>query len=240
MARMARAVLVGVAHHLTQRGLDKRQIFVTEEDFEVYLALVRTNAKRFGAELFGYCLMPNHVHWIVLPQHEAALSRTFGDAHGRYAAYLNTKLGRSGHFWQNRFFSCSMDEAHLWAALRYVERNPVRAGMVDRASSFRWSSAAVHAGIAPRPDWLEAQPMESRFTPQQWDLFLKSDSIAEADIELRKNTYTGRPTGSREFVEWAEAKLGRKLAAQPGGRRQRAITAGEEEAAAQMVIALGE
>jgi len=218
---MARAVLVGVAHHLTQRGLDHRQIFFSDNDFEVYLDLVRTNAKRFEIDLLGYCLMPNHVHWVVLPRREDAMARAFGAAHGRYAAYANTKLRRSGHFWQNRFFSCSLDEAHLWAALRYVERNPARARIVDQACEFQWSSAAVHVGNVPRPDWLAAEPMASRFTPQEWDISLRSGSILEAEIELRQNTYTGRPAGSPEFVEWAERRLGRRLAAQSGGRRPR-------------------
>ena len=98
-----------------------------EVDYEVYLDLVRSNAKLYGFELLGYCLMPNHVHWVVAPRQEESLSRTFGEAHGRYAAYANSKLSRCGHFWQNRFYSCPMDQAHLWAAMRYVERNPVRA-----------------------------------------------------------------------------------------------------------------
>jgi putative transposase len=218
MSRMARAVLVGVAHHLTQRGLDRKQVFTNETDYEVYLDLIRSNSKLFGTELLGYCLMPNHVHWVVAPQKAESLSRTFGEAHGRYAAYANAKLTRCGHFWQNRFYSCPLDQAHLWAAMRYVERNPVRARMVDQASVFRWSSAAAHAGFISRPNWLDAEPMQSTYTPEEWEVYLKSDNMLEAEVELRKNTYTGRPTGSREFVDWAESSLGRKLAAKPGGR----------------------
>jgi hypothetical protein len=90
--------------------------------------------------------------------------------------------------------------------------------MVDRADSFDWSSAAAHTGLVAAPDWLEPEPMQSTFTPEQWNLHLQSDTIADAEVELRVRTYTGRPAGSSELVEWAESNLGRKLAPQPGGR----------------------
>ena len=216
---------MGVAHHLTQRGLDRKQVFIDDADHQVYLDLVRCNAKQFGTELLGYCLMPNHVHWVVAPKEEDSLSRTFGEAHGRYAAYANAKAVRSGHFWQNRFFSCPLDQPHLWAALRYVERNPVRALIVDQARGFRWSRAGAHAGAISHPNWLNTEPMQSNFTPEEWEVYLKSESIAEAELELRRNTHTGRPAGSPEFVEWVESRLGRKLAAQPGGRRSKSSAA---------------
>lgn len=225
MPRMARAVLVGTPHHLTQRGLDQRQVFFDDSDHQVYLSLVRVSAKRFGADLLGYCLMPNHIHWVVAPQESRSLARTFGQAHGRYASYANAKHTRSGHFWQNRFFSCPLDRSHLWTALRYVERNPVRARLVDRATAFQWSSAAAHTGIEQSPVWLHQEPMQSTFTAEQWEIYLKSECIGEAELLVRTNTYTGRPAGSREFTEWAESLLGRKLAAQPGGRRPKSLTA---------------
>jgi putative transposase len=162
--------------------------------------------------------MTNHVHWVVAPDAPGSLARTFGEAHGRYASYANAKLARSGHFWQNRFFSCALDDAHLWAALRYVERNPVRAQMVERAGAYNWSSAAAHCGSAPGPEWLATEPMTSAFTTGQWEAYLNSDTIGEAECLLRSNTYTGWPCGGPEFVEWAQGRLGRKLAPQPGGR----------------------
>jgi putative transposase len=216
---MARAVLVGTPHHLTQRGLDRQRVFSSDNDFEVYLSLVRTAAPRFGTDLLGYCLMPNHVHWVVTPRHPLSLARTFGEAHGRYAAYANAKRNRSGHFWQNRFFSCSLDRSHLWTALRYVERNPVRAQLIDCASLYPWSTAAAHSSVHAPPEWLQEEPMRSTFTPEQWALYLKSECIGEAEIELRNNTYTGRPAGSPQFIEWAESTLGRRLTARSGGRR---------------------
>jgi len=223
---MARAVLLGVPHHLTQRGVDRQNVFFRDADCEVYLSLVSLSAQRFSTSILGYCLMPNHVHWVVEPRQPDSLARTFGDAHGRYAAYANAQRLRSGHFWQNRFFSCPLDRAHLWTAMRYVERNPLRACLVDRPSAFRWSSAAAHTAAGSPPAWLEPEPMRSTFTPEQWDAYLKSDTIGEAELELRKSTYTGRPAGSREFTEWAESILGRKLAAQAGGRPPKSSVAG--------------
>jgi len=218
MPRMPRAVLVDTPHHVTQRGVDRQEVFSGDADYNIYLALVRSCAQRFGVDLLGYCLMPNHVHWVVSPQHPESLARAFGDAHGRYAAYANAKRTRSGHFWQNRFFSCSLDQSHLWTALRYVERNPVRASLVDRASAFPWSSASAHIGVTSAPDWLEPEPMRSTFTPEQWAIYLTADTFGAAEVEVRQNTYTGRPAGSRDFVEWAEYSLGRKLTPQSGGR----------------------
>jgi len=215
---MARAVLVGVPHHLTQRGLDRHRIFFSELDYEVYLRLVSLSASRFGVDLLGYALMTNHVHWVAVPRQPLALAKTFGEAHGRFATYANARVSRSGHFWQNRFFSCALDQSHLWAALRYVERNPVRARMVEQAGEYAWSSAAAHVGIDSGPEWLGTEPMRSVFTPEQWRMYLQSASIGEAEMELRKSTYTGRPAGSPEFVAWAESQLGRRLEAQPGGR----------------------
>jgi len=222
---MARAVLVGVPHHLTQRGLDRQAAFLADADREVYLGLVRSAAARFGADLLGYCLMTNHVHWVVVPRAEESLARAFGEAHGRYAAYANARMSRSGHFWQNRFFSCSLDRAHLWAALRYVERNPVRAGLVAASADYEWSSAAAHTGAEAPPDWLKLEPLRSSFTPAEWAAYLESDTMGDEEVALRRNTYTGRPAGSADFVAWAESSIGRVLAAQPGGRPKKAATA---------------
>jgi putative transposase len=214
---MARAVLPGVAHHLTQRGVTQQPVFFTDSDRRVYLKLVHTCAARCGVSLRGYCLMSNHVHWVVVPAEADSLTRVFGEAHSRYARYANAALNQKNHFWQNRFYSCSMDEAHLWAALRYVERNPVRAGLVDSAEEWPWSSAGAHAEAWPAPEWLSLDTWSARFTCDQWRLYLAADTLTEADRALRQNTYSGRPLGSAEFVAGGEAVLGRRLhAAKPG------------------------
>ena len=106
-----------------------------------------------------------------------------------------------------------------------MERNPVRALLADRASAFPWSSAAAHIGATSAPGWLDPEPMRSAFNPEQWAIYLTADTFGEAEIEVRKNTYTGRPAGSHDFVEWAESNLGRRLSAQKGGRPPKNATA---------------
>lgn len=218
MPRMPRAVFPGVAHHLTQRGVDRQTVFFAERDRQIYLQLVQRAATQFGVSLMGYCLMPNHVHWIAVPESPASLTRTFGRAHGRYAQYSNSILQRSGHFWQNRFYSCALDDPHLWAALRYVELNPVRAGLRANPEHWTWSSAAVHTGHQEAPQWLDLGAWRSRFTPQEWRDYLDAETFGEAEAALRLNTYNGRPLGTDNFVERMEAELGRRLRPRKGGR----------------------
>jgi putative transposase len=196
MPRIARAVLAEVPHHITQRGVDRQTVFSSDPDRRVYLELVKDSAQQFRTRLLGYCLMPNHVYWIVVPGQPDSLSRAFGQAHCRYAHYANALRKRSGHFWQNRFFSCALDTAHLWAALRYVERNPLRAELVAAADEWPWSSAAARTGTVPWPVWLDACAWSAKFTAEDWRTYLDSTDLTEADLRLRINTYSGRPSGS--------------------------------------------
>jgi putative transposase len=220
---MARAVLPGLPHHLTQRGVDRQPVFFTDVDRHVYLDLIHSSARRFQVSLLGYCLMSNHVHWIAIPAAADSLAQAFGEAHGRYAQYANSKLCRAGHFWQNRFFSCALDPAHLWAALRYVERNPVRARLVEAAEHWPWSSARtrlVQCGPAQGLGFpqVSLETWRMQFSAEQWRSYLAAESLSEAELALRVNTYTGRPVGSRGFVQTAEAILHRPLLARKGGR----------------------
>ena len=129
MPRRARIIVPGVAHHVTQRGNNRQQVFCSDEDRRLYLDLLTRYARRYGTQIAGYCLMTNHVHLVVVPEHKNSLARTFGQTHAEYALALNVSAKRSGHLWQNRFFSCPLDAAHWENALRYVELNPVRAGL---------------------------------------------------------------------------------------------------------------
>ena len=146
MPRRNRCVLPDVPCHVTQRGVDRRETFSEDHDRLTYLRLVQENLHDAGVGILGYCLMTNHVHLITVPAREDSLSILFRRVHGRYAQYYNARCGRSGHLWQNRFFGCMLGAKHLWTALAYVERNPVRAGMVEQAGEYRWSSAAAHLG----------------------------------------------------------------------------------------------
>ncbi|MBZ5597354.1 MAG: transposase [Acidobacteriia bacterium] len=135
MARFARVVAVDVAHHVTQRGNARQVILGSDADRMIYLGLLRQYAQLHGLALLGYCLMSNHVHLIAVPQTPDGLAQALKQAHGRYASYWNARRSSSGHVWQGRFYSCPLDESHLWKALRYVELNPVRAALVGQPNS---------------------------------------------------------------------------------------------------------
>ena len=219
MARFARAVVTGTPHHVTQRGIDQQRVFFTDADRHVYLDNLTRHCAQARARILAYCLMPNHVHLVLVPEEEDALAVAMRRTHSRYATYLNARRDRVGHLWQNRFFSCAMDDAHLWVALRYVERNPVRAHMVGRPEEYVWSSAAAHVGTnlagSALLDWgfhKEAGGAE------RWRSLLAEPEEIEAVRRLQKATFSGRPVGDAEFIARLEKELGRSLAPKRGVR----------------------
>ena len=137
MARLPRIVLPGIPHHVTQRGNRREKTFFEDGDYALYRELLAAATARAGSAIWAYCLMPNHVHLIVVPHHEDGLRQTFADAHRRYTGFINARHGWTGHLWQGRFGAVLMDEAHLASAVRYVSLNPVRARLVERAEAWR-------------------------------------------------------------------------------------------------------
>jgi putative transposase len=205
MPRSARWVVPGAAHHVTQRGTNRQIVFYSRRDRRVYLHQLTRNASAEGVRILAYCLMDNHIHLIVVPPAPDSLAVVLRRTHGRYAQYFNARKGRSGHLWQNRFYSCPMDEHHLWAALRYVERNPVRAGLTPAAGAWAWSSAAAHLGEAAPLAGLDLAFWRESGGAERW-----SELLAEPDEEawlqrFRRATYAGNPLGTDEFVERVKA-----------------------------------
>jgi len=217
MARMARVVVPGYPHHVTQRGNRKHETFFQASDYRAYLRMVSKAKVGARVEVWGYCLMPNHVHLVVVPERDDGLAKLFRDAHRRYTRRINSREGWCGHLWQERFHSFPMDEAHLLAAVRYVELNPVRAGLCDRPTDWQWSS--VHAHIRREDDLLVAvNPMLER--TGDWISYLsESGSISQLNT-LRKHTRTGRPAGSEAFISTLEDLTGRKLRKSKTGPRR--------------------
>jgi putative transposase len=168
---------------------------------------------------FGsYCLTSNHVHLIVIPRHSQSLAHALRQTHGRFAAYLNARRAASGHIWQGRYFSCPLDAAHFWAALRYTELNPVRAGIVTSPQAYRWSSAAVHCAPSRSDDLVDLNLWSQVWNPPAWRHYLGSEG-SSADLEtIRRNTHTGRPLGELGFVRNLEQQLHRPLSPRKGGR----------------------
>ena len=169
-------------------------MFESDGDREAYLRYLGEYAGRHGVTLWAYRLMTNHVHIVAVPEREDSLARALRDAHTVYAMHFNKRTRVSGHVWQGRFYSCPLDEAHLWAAVRYVERNPVRAGLVERAETYRWSSAAGHCGL--RADPLLCGDFPPVGVIADWTEWLSVDEIEEATTQIRRQTHTGRPCGS--------------------------------------------
>ncbi len=209
MARIARVVWPGCPYHVTHRGNHRGRIFFNDGDRRRYLNLLRENAERAALRVWAYALMTNHVHLIVVAEALDSMARGIGNAHREYARIVHQREGWTGHLWANRFFSTPLDESHLWVAARYVELNPVRAGVAQRAEEYVWSSARAHASRGTDPVLDPRRPFPGTFV--DWGDWLRagmSDSRMEA---IRRNTTTGRPTGSEEFVRDLEARLGRML-----------------------------
>jgi putative transposase len=216
-----RVIALGVPHHITQRGNARRFILDSDADRRVYLDLLRQSAERSEIELIGYCLMSNHVHLIAIPNKANVLGLALKDAHGRYASYWNAMRCSSGHVWQGRYYSCPLDESHLWEALRYTELNPVRASMVAKAEGWGWSSAAAHCGSAPAESWLGIELWRKRWSAASWREYLEAGESQAALVAIRHNTHTGRPLGSAEFSRAVEGQTRRHLALQSVGPSER-------------------
>ncbi len=144
MARVARVVAPNYPHHVTQRGNRRQKTFFNDSDYTYYLELMSAFCRGSGTEIWAYCLMPNHVHLVMVASKEYGLRAALGEAHRRYTGYINNREGWRGHLWQERFHSFVMDEEHLLATVRYVERNPVAAKLCARPEHWRWFSAKAH------------------------------------------------------------------------------------------------
>jgi len=209
MARIGRVVLPDYPHHVTQRGVRSMRVFFSDKDRREYLRLMAEQAARHGLQVLSYCLMTNHVHLVVVPSSREALAGGIGEAHKRYTRYVNFRQGVRGYLFQGRFYSCALDEPHLVAAVRYVERNPVRAGLARNAWDYAWSSAAYHVGEAQRDPLVAGRGLYQLVGADDWRDLLNSDPAEAAAV--RRATGTGRPCGAEGFMKLAEKITGRLL-----------------------------
>src|SRR5258705_3384069 len=208
MTRLARAGLPGMPDHLTQRGHRRQQTFFGSDDCLLYLALLAESGSRFSVDIWAYCLMPNHVHLIAVPDSEDGLRQAIGQAHHKYTTHVNAREGWRGHLWQGRFSSFPMDDRYSLAAARYVELNPIRANLAARAEDYPWSSARAH--LLGRDDGLvKVAPLLARVP--DWAAFLRAGMDPAVADEFRKHQSTGRPLGSDDFIGQLEDLLGRIL-----------------------------
>jgi len=214
MARLARLVVPGLPHHVTQRGNRRQQTFFNDADYGAYLELMSDWCRAKGVQIWGYCLMPNHTHLIAVPSSPDGLRWAIGEAHRRYTRRINFREKWWGYLWQGRFASFVMDEPYLLAAARYVELNPVRAGLVPSAQQWPWSSARAH--LAGRDDRLvKVAPLLAMIA--DWNAFLQSAVPEEELRQIRRHGRTGRPLGDETFLGRLEGLVGRVLKPQKRG-----------------------
>ena len=207
MARIARFVVPGLPHHVTQRGNRRERVFFSDDDYALYRDLLAEQCRKQGVACWAYCLMPNHVHLVLVPDREEGLGRALGETHRRYSTAINARLRVTGHLFQARFGSAAMDEEHLMAASRYVALNPVRARLVERAEDWRWSSVGAH--LSGRDDGLvRVGPLIERCGGRFADL-IEAAPCAEAVSALRAAETIGRPVGSASFLDRLAAATGR-------------------------------
>lgn len=218
MPRFRRLVVPGFPHHVTQRGVRRQQTFFGDDDYKFYLGLGAKLLKKFELEIWAYCLMPNHVHLVAVPPDKTTMSRFLAQLHRDYARRTNANHDWTGHLWQERFYSVAMDESHALSAMRYVELNPVRAGLVSRPDNWRWSSARANLGLATDP-FVSAKPRAVGV--DDWHGFL-GEALPDDEFDhLRRSTSIGRPIGPDHFIKQIEDESGRALQSKRRGPKKK-------------------
>lgn len=215
MPRQVRIVIPNEAHHITQRGNYQQEVFGQANDFSQYLFYLKEYSEKYHIDILAYCLMNNHIHIIGVPHAKESLGVALNILTMRYAQYVNRKRKSCGHVWQGRYFSCALDEIHLYRAIRYVERNPVRAKMVNNAWDYEWSSAHTHTGMQRK----RVIPLKKSFdmSAKEWKAYLREEDNVMVD-EMRLKTKRGLVIGTETFVKNAEKILKRSLKCLNPGR----------------------
>ena len=221
MPRLARIVLPGLPHHVTHRGNRRSAVFFRQSDRRSYLEWLSEYSARYGLRIWAYCLMTNHIHLLVVPQEEESLAKAIGRTHMQYARWINRTRGWDGHLWANRFYSCPVEATGVARVAKYIELNPVRAGLARDPVEYPWSSARAHC-LATEDELLAA---ERRLEPPtgDWSAWLRTGMERPVLEKIRRDTATGRPTGSDEFVARLEEQLGRRLTRRDYQRKGRTL-----------------
>ncbi len=217
MPRIARICAIHYPHHVTQRGNNRETVFFDNDDRVFYLKILGKYSLQYNLDIWAYCLMVNHVHLLAVPRREDSLAKGLGSTNLVYTQYVNRRYGRSGRLWQNRFFSAVIEnEPYLWAVVRYIERNPVRGNLVERAEEYIWSSAQAHI-LGRQDNMLTGDSWLIRSKRGDFQKFVESEDRPIED-SIRKATSTGRPLGCGELVQHLEKTLQRRIIVQKAGR----------------------
>jgi len=208
MPRQGRIVVPGYPHHIVQRGNRCQPVFFSDSDRQTYLDYLVEYAKPAGIDIWAYCLMDNHVHFVAVPQQEDSFSKGLSQVHVRYTRMINFQKDWRGYLWQGRFYSCVLDEKHLYGAMRYVELNPVRAGIVSKPHAYRWSSALAHT--QKTKDQVVGDNFVVRDT-SDWAAFLSQGDNSDELTLFRRHTTAGRPLGDNAFAALVEKIVAKTL-----------------------------
>jgi putative transposase len=208
MARLARLVVPGLPHHVTQRGNGRQKVFYTDSDYQLYLKLLTEAANLAEVTCMGYCLMPTHLHIILVPKTEDGLRECLAKANRAYAGIINGRRKVTGHFWQGRYGSTAMDDAHLYEALRYVLMSPVKAKLADKPEQWRWSSAQAY--LKGKPDGLTQTKAVLRVIGDV-RAYLGGKPDEKRLKRLLAAGTIGRPAAEEDFIAELERQTGRTL-----------------------------
>ncbi len=224
MARLRRPDIAGIPQHVIQRGNDRKACFVNEEDRSQYLAVLHRMASRYACTIHAFVLMSNHVHLLVTPDALGAVSRMMQGIGRSYVRAFNQRHERTGTLWEGRYKSCLVDsETYVLACYRYIELNPVRAGLVHDPSQYRWSSygvnALAHLSTLVRPHDVYLALGETATSRREAYRALFGGDVTEHQLhEIRAYTQQQRALGSDCFRRMVEDQLGRCASVRPAHR----------------------
>jgi putative transposase len=217
MPRIARIVGAGYPHHVIERGNNRERVFRDSKDYDKYLSFLSKYSEEKEAPILAYCLMPNHVHLLVRPSDDEGLAKMMQGVTLCYSKYFNGENGRTGRLWECRYHSTVIDaDNYLWTVSKYIEENPVRAGIVKKPEDYPYSSAKAH--ILGRKDSLLKEPLFDKSELNQYRKFFRSEDDKKIIEEIRKQTRLGKPLGDAEFVKALSERLGCSLSFRPKGR----------------------
>lgn len=217
MPRIPRVVALNYPHHVTIRGNNRENVFLYDDDCNYYLKLLKKYSTKYNCLVWAYCLMTNHVHMLLIPKGENSLAKCLQGISLCYTQYFNLKYKRTGRLWESRYYSCIVDkENYLWEVVKYIERNPVRANIVNSIEEYHWSSARSHLfgwpdEILIGDDWLAERDRV------RYGQFLK-DSKKDKEEIIRKSTRSGKPLGTANFISTIEKLLDRDLQSKRHGK----------------------
>ena len=218
MPRTARTTVVNAPHHVYQRTLKNRRIFYSDKDRQTYLKILREQAQKYRLDILAYCLMGNYIHLVVIPRRQNSMAKTIGRTNFSYTQYINKRRKRAGTLWRNRFQSCALDDKHMKIAVQFVECLPIYERLVRKPEKYPWSSAKAHITGQDEHEVLALKVWPSRQLRRKWADFLRKKLSIDTRERLRTYTQTGRPLGSKAFVEKLEKKFRRRLHPLPVGR----------------------